>query len=251
MSLIQDLYDLELSQTELLYEKVCNGELISIRQYQSYRWMSLGGEMIQSLINLDKPNELLLPNLNTMLYAIELVDRSVNCLNIGAGTGSIDRYLKHTFPDLNLVSIEADQKIAALAEQYFQIKQQDIVIATAEDYLKNNQQKFDLILIDIYAGEQHPKCLYDEQFYVSLSKAMAGQCIVALNLLPETEEDLLKILKPLNDHVHCLLLHEVPEHDNVIIFALYDANCTLDKMLNCVGLLENKGIHTEVLSQNF
>ena len=102
MSIIQTLYDLELEQTELLHREKIDDEWVTIRQYENYRWLSLGGDMMQSLMDIEHPEELLLPNLNTMLACLDIPNEPINCLNVGAGAGCIDRFLKESKPSCHL-----------------------------------------------------------------------------------------------------------------------------------------------------
>ncbi len=250
MSLLQIINELGPDKTELLYSRVIDGQELTVRQYENYRWLSADGEMIQSLIDLENPATLLLPNLVAMLALLELVDSPVSLLNLGAGCGAIERYFTKYNPEIHLTSIEPNDRILKLAQEYFGMSPEDVIQDSAEHFLANNTDHFDIIMVDIYSEEKQPQCLYEAEFHRDLCTAVAEKGGIAMNLLPHTEEELLRILRPLNEHIDCILLHLVPNHDNVIIYALNNGRVTQDELANRLEKINQQGLELQVIASN-
>lgn len=249
MSLLETINELGTEKTELLYSEEVNGEQLTVRQYQNYRWLSVGGEMIQSLMDLEQPAQLLLPNLVAMLAVLELVDRPVTLLNLGAGGGAMERYFRQVQPDMTITSIESNEKIIKLAERFFDMNPEVFILDSAEHFLSVSEQSYDIILVDIYSDERQPACLYDPGFHKSLAATLNMGGAIAMNLLPHTEEELLRVLRPLNEYVSCLLLHMVPNHDNVIVYALKQDSVDQEVFGRRLEKINEQGLELQVIAQ--
>lgn len=249
MSLLETINELGTEKTELLYSEEVNGEQLTVRQYQNYRWLSVGGEMIQSLIDLEQPAQLLLPNLVAMLAVLEFVDNPVSLLNLGAGAGAMERHFRQVLPDLAVTSIESNEKIIKLAARYFDMSPQGFILDSAEHFLSVNKQSYDIILIDIYSEERQPECLYEPDFHKSLAATLTAGGAIAMNLLPHTEEELLRIIRPLNDYVSCLLLYMVPNHDNVIVYALKQDSVDQEVFGRRLEKISKQGLELQLIAQ--
>lgn len=250
MSLLETINDLGPEKTELLYSEKIDGAQLTVRQYRNYRWLSAGGEMIQSLIDLEQPSSLLLPNLVAMLAVLEFVDAPASLLNLGAGGGAMERHFKQSMPKLTVTSIEPNNKIVELAERFFNMNSAGFIRDSAEHFLEVNRQRYDIVLIDIYSEEKQPACLYDPVFYRQLSAALTATGAVAMNLLPHSEEELLRILRPLNEYMSCLLLYMVPNHDNVVVYALKQDNIDQELFGSRLEKIREQGLELQVIAQS-
>ena len=250
MSLLETINELGTDKTELLFSETVDGELLQVRQYQTYRWLSAGGEMIQSLMDVEHPEKLLLPNLKAMLAVFEFIESPRTVLNLGAGAGSLERYLLANKPEIQITSVESIQAIINIAGRFFGMDPASFIIDSAEHYLTQNEQQYDVILVDIYAAEKQPSCLYEPEFHEKLGQACKARAVLAFNLLPESEADLLAVLQPLNEHVTTILMHEVPNHDNVVVYALTDKQLEMKTLLMHIERLASRGLHLQVISQN-
>ncbi len=250
MSLLQIINELGSDKTELLYSKKLDGKELTVRQHENYRWLSADGEMIQSLIDLENPAALLLPNLVAMLALLELVDTPVSLLNLGAGCGAIERYFEKHKPAIKLTSIEPNKHILELAEHYFGMNPDGVIQDSAERFLAGNTDRFDIILVDIYSEEKQPQCLYEAEFHRDLCSALTEKGGIAMNLLPHTEEELLRILRPLNEHIDCILLHLVPNHDNVVLYALNGGCVAQAELANRLAKINQQGLELQLISSN-
>ena len=84
---------------------------------------------------------------------------------------------------------------------------------------KKETASYDIILCDIFIDEEHPACLYESDFYADVFNCLDKTGVLAINLLPESEEDVVEILLPMKNYFNHISLLEVTDHTNAIIFA--------------------------------
>ena len=112
--------------------------------------------------------------------------RSVLMLGLAGGTAF--RVLRHLLPDCQLVAVDIDEEIIALAKCHMDLDALGIEIHCADAYpwLVANQRKFDIVFDDIYlAGKTdvfRPQA-WDERLMKHLKNAVARGGLLAVNLV--------------------------------------------------------------------
>ena len=107
-------------------------------------------------------------------------------LLFGLGGGTLIPMLGKTYPDCNITAIEIDPIMIKIAHDFFKIEENNnlkIINDDAFSFIKNYQEKFDLILIDIYKGNQIPEGLNKKSFYQNLKKITNPQSFLICNCL--------------------------------------------------------------------
>ncbi len=219
MRTIEKIYDLEPEETELLFSETIDDQCIEVRQWQHYRWLNMGGEFIQTLIDLNNVEQILLPNLKAMLTVLLLSSSPKRLLSLGLGGASFERYFYKKRPEINVTSIEANEDIIQLAKDYFYLPDYiDCVHDTAEHYVSVCDIQYEIVLCDIFANEKQPDCIYDENFYANIHRCLTVDGVLAINLVPESEQDVIDILLPIKQRFENISLYVVPDHMNIVIF---------------------------------
>lgn len=220
MTLLEKIYDLAPEQSKVLYSESSNAQLIEVREYENYRWLQLGGDSIQGLLDVNSPENILLPNIQALLMTLLVCPEPGRLLNLGFGCGSIERFLIEYFPTLQITSLESNESVIRLADEFFLVSDKvNMVSDLAESYLQKEKLSYDIILCDIFIDEEHPACLYEEEFYANIFKCLDNNGVLALNLLPESEDDVVNILLPMKKYFDHISLLEVPNHFNAVVFA--------------------------------
>jgi spermidine synthase len=107
-----------------------------------------------------------------------------NVLILGFGTGSVAEIVSKYKRDCIIDGVEIDSKVIELGEKYFNtksLKNVTIHCASADQFLKDCQKKFDLIIIDVYLDLNVPKELETDRFLVYVKNAMNIGGIVIFN----------------------------------------------------------------------
>ncbi|MBK5214740.1 MAG: fused MFS/spermidine synthase [Flavobacteriaceae bacterium] len=91
-----------------------------------------------------------------------------NLLLLGMGGGSIIHSLRNTFEYAeNIVAVEIDPAVINLANKEFGItpsKKLQIIEEDAFQFVKNSNQKFQLIIIDLFIDTKVPPIFYGKEF---------------------------------------------------------------------------------------
>ena len=117
-------------------------------------------------------------------------------LILGFGLGSIPVMLEKYFnKDYNYTGVEIDESVIYLASKYgihdlssyIQIIQSD-----AYEFLKVNEQKFDLIIMDVFIDDTIPDLMQKEVFLQLITTHLNEGALFMYNRLAYTKEDLKK-----------------------------------------------------------
>lgn len=101
-----------------------------------------------------------------------------NSLILGLGGGSLVKVLQKLWPETKIVGIDIDQVMVDLGKKYLGLsdKSIEIQIGDAFDFLKSKSRtaKFDLILIDLYVGDNFPEKFENDRF-IRLTKTLLNK----------------------------------------------------------------------------
>lgn len=110
-----------------------------------------------------------------------------NVLMLGFGAGSVAWILqKENRCACQITGVEIDATIIALAKKYFRldhIKNLDLHIADAADFISVDTNRYDLIVIDLFLDHRTPKKFLTAGFLESLQKHLLPQGIILFNYL--------------------------------------------------------------------
>ncbi len=110
-------------------------------------------------------------------------------LEIGFGGGRTSWYLHKFLPNVPVTSVELDPVVFELAQKYFGIKDEpNFTVANSDGrtFLKNSNDRYDVILIDAYRGPFVPFHLLTKEFYTLVKEHLAEGGVVAQNIEPTT-----------------------------------------------------------------
>ena|SRR3990172_3078944 len=109
------------------------------------------------------------------------------CLILGFGSGTVAQLIENLWEGIKITGVEIDPLMLSLGEKYFNLdkKRYEIKIMDADKYLKKvlGKQKFDIIIADIYVGDNVPEIFDSEKFFRKLSKIINKNGFVLVNRL--------------------------------------------------------------------
>lgn len=128
--------------------------------------------------------------LYTGLKKMNFDKNTKHILLLGLGGGCVIETIREKFKsDVPIIAIEIDPKIITIAKNDFNItrfKNLQIIQADAADYIKTSTKKFDLIIVDIFIGNEVPKLCTDDDFLHSASNLLNNQGKIMFNVMRET-----------------------------------------------------------------
>ena len=114
-----------------------------------------------------------------------------SCLILGLGAGSVASIVYKNYPNIKITGVDIDRKIVQLGKKYLQLDEIKIQIKTADAlaFVFKNKIKYDLILIDLYCGDEFPVKFEDEKFLIQVKKNLNKNGIAVFNRLKGNEKE--------------------------------------------------------------
>jgi len=119
-----------------------------------------------------------------------------NCLILGLGAGSAARLISQKWPGVKIIGIEIDPEMIRLGKKYFGLVEVENLEVKIEDALScsndppageaglyHDSRKFDLVLVDLYLGDQVPAGAETDEFIKRIQKCLSSKGIVIFNRL--------------------------------------------------------------------
>jgi spermidine synthase len=107
-------------------------------------------------------------------------------LIVGLGGGSLSKYCFHKFPSARVTTVEIDERVIALREQFFIPPESErfrIVHADAAEYLPGKVGVADVMLLDGFDASGLPGSLSSQYFYDCCHAALRDEGVLVANLL--------------------------------------------------------------------
>jgi predicted membrane-bound spermidine synthase len=123
----------------------------------------------------------------------ERVTHFKNILLLGVAGGSVIKTLRNEYQNIGKITgVELDEKTITLANQYFglsKIKNLEIIINDASEYVKLTSEKYDLIIIDIFQDKIMPDFLFSDSFITNTQQILNDKGIVLFNSITTSSTD--------------------------------------------------------------
>ncbi len=165
-----------------------------------------GEEVIESMVNLDKPYEMLVNYTRFMFLSYVFRPAQEKVLIVGLGGGAMIHFLKHYEPKVKVDVVEIDPVIVKVADKYFGVRSGgnvNIVTKDGFEYLKNVDAQYDVIYMDAFLKPSRgntddtgvPLQLKTVKFYKDVQKKLRPDGLVVYNINPheKIQEDVRNI----------------------------------------------------------
>ena len=140
---------------------------------------------IESSMLLADPDSLDMAYCRTMVAALALPAQCKDVLLIGLGGASLPRFIQKQFPNLRLDIVELDPEVVKVAQEYFSFQgtpNTRVLVLDGRLFLKRIEKKYDVILLDAYAGDRVPFHMTTLEFVRLVKQHLAPGGVVATNL---------------------------------------------------------------------
>ncbi|MDH4224017.1 MAG: hypothetical protein OEW12_00005 [Deltaproteobacteria bacterium] len=139
-----------------LYERTKKGRTIQVVDRRGRRELRFGNRVVQSALNLNNPDSLILSYTQAMAAGMLLNPLAARILHIGLGGGSLPAFIYRNFPQAWQVVVELDPEVIETAYRFFGLPlhpRLKVLAADGGDYLSQCRDAFDLIFLDAYLAE--------------------------------------------------------------------------------------------------
>lgn len=192
---------------------------ISISENEKYRWLSFN-DAVQTVVCLKAPWKPILPHLSAMLLVLRYIPKPDRILELGLGGGSLQRFMRHHFPQCTITSIENNPQVISLFQQWFNDLNQKhhIICGDAQQEIGNHNEQ-QLIFIDLFSKSGSPDFVSSIDFYMDCLTALQTNGALVINLITQYQTQIdvtCDLLKQLNLNIR---VFSIPGFQNRIIMA--------------------------------
>lgn len=112
-----------------------------------------------------------------------------NCLILGLGGGTVAKLIRKKWQGAKISGVDIDPKIVELGKKYLGLSKQnlEIEIADVREYLfrvaGSNRKSYDLIIVDLYNGDQFPKEFESKNYIHLMGTVLKGGGMIIFNRL--------------------------------------------------------------------
>ncbi len=165
---------------------------VEVSEEDGVRSLHLGGDAIQSSIRLAAPDELALDYTRAMMAFLLFQPLPRDVLMIGLGGGSMARYIHQRLPKTRTTVVEINAKVLAAARSMFHFPADDarlkVCIACGADYLAEQIETADVLLVDGFDDGKQPAVLCTQAFYDSAYAALRTGGVMVVNFMAEEKK---------------------------------------------------------------
>jgi spermidine synthase len=211
----------------LLYEGQTMSGLTKVTQdVDEIRTLRFGKQGTrQSVVKIGDLDYLGLPYARSAMIGLAFTEQLDRILVLGVGAGNIPMFLRKHYSDAQIDVVDIDPQIIALAKQYFNFLEDDLLHAYALDgraYVENVQKPYDLIFLDAYTAAGIPSHLATKEFLRSLKKALkpSGAIIANMWSTPKVNPLYRSMLRTYQEVFQEVYTLRVPTAGNKIVIAL-------------------------------
>jgi spermidine synthase len=182
-------------------------------------------DAIQSAIDMDNPQKLIMENLRYLLGVLLFIPRPQKILLLGLGGGALVHFLRHHLPDAQITAVEYDAEVLEIAKQHLALPPADeslhYVIDDARRFIEIEPQGYDLILIDIFDGGESPPWMLQKTFIQALKRQLSDRGALGFNLLLAKEKSFSRFYQLLrSEFAQQTLCLETEEYANILVYAM-------------------------------
>ena len=188
---------------------------------------------LQSVINLAKPQQLELANLEHLMSVLLFMPAPRRVLMLGTAAGSLLHFLQHYFPQADITAVDID---AELIERLLNLQilpaASDTLTYVEDDaahFIARSDRVYDLVLVDIFNGAQSPAWLLEKASIQRLYDLTGSGGGLAFNLLVDSDHDFRLFYRDLGQRFDDNTLSlPVAGLENRVVYAIRDAGATVD-----------------------
>ena len=123
----------------------------------------------------------------------ERIQKQKNVLVLGLAAGSVVETLVEEVQFRGQIhGVDIDPEVIAIGRQYFhldKIKNLQIFLCDAQDYIKTTRVKYDLVIVDIFQDDQMPAFLFAPAFFSQLKEILNKKGVILFNTIVKTKAE--------------------------------------------------------------
>lgn len=184
------------------------------------RSLYFSGRHLQSRQWISDPSALILPyTWYMMAFPLVRLAEPERALMIGVGAGSMIHFLRRHFPACAIDAVDISSDILAISRDFFDLREDDFLRIYCQDggaFLRQNDTRYDLILLDAFDGEGMAADLYAAPFFALTRKHLREDGILVCNLWSSQASVRRDAFRQLRRSFADTIFLPVPERGNMV-----------------------------------
>lgn len=196
-----------------------------VHQNYFYRWLTLGSDALQTVINRKAPHKPVLYYLPALTYTTKILRGRV-CL-LGLGGAGVPLMLAHENSFVHMDVVDYSQEVVDIAQLFFipqPIKNCRLITKNAYDFIIESTDTYEHLMIDLYDANHFPSECNNEVFFHACKKIISEQGFLTINLANITEQA--PIFKLIKKHFNQTMVLPIKKSANMVIIASNNSNKT-------------------------
>ena len=157
-----------------------------VSEKSGVRTLYIGSDTVQSSMRLARPNDLELSYTRSMMAFLLFHPDPQRVLMVGLGGGSLAKFIYHRFPATQVVAVEINPQVVAIAREFFYLPAGDVrfnvLVGDGADYLSDERRTADIIMVDGYDAESQVVALSALDFYRDCARILGESGVLVVNL---------------------------------------------------------------------
>ena len=216
-------------EEKVIFEKKDGEVNIQVLDRKNVRHLRFGNRVKQSSMVKKYPYALALKYIRTMVQGLVLNPNPKNILFLGLGAGSLLKYINKYFnvPRIDVVELLPD--VVDISKKYFGVddsKNVNFINENAVKYLETNDNKYDLIFVDVFNSGGMPKEITTDNFYLLLNNSLNLSGWIVWNTWVRKSTYNLQVDQWKNFFNVVLIRPPAPKSGNVVVFGGNKNNLT-------------------------
>ena len=224
---------------------------------KKFKALYFDSESTQSLMDMQAPIRLVVSYTETMMGFLLFHENPKSIAMIGLGGGSLAKYCHHYLPGASILVLENNSKVIALKNKFHvpvNSAHFKVLEADGAAYLRDTEEKFDVLLVDGYTKLGQAVQLCSEDFYASCLACLNPNGVLVINF--SGAAGLNQVYQERIDRVFEYPSVLVVEDDrmNQILFVCKDLSLSTpseDLLKRSASLSKAHDIHLARTAQNF
>ncbi|KTD21102.1 spermidine synthase [Legionella londiniensis] len=154
-----------------------------VHQNLFYRWLTLGSDALQTVINRQNPAKPALKYIPHLILPAKI--KSGNSCLLGLGGAGVGHALNDFLTGSSMIAVEQSEEVIQIAETYFmleKIKNLTVVHEDASQFVKTCQSQFNHLIVDLYNADSFPEQCNNKEFFAHCRRLLISGGILAVNI---------------------------------------------------------------------
>ena len=195
---------------------------MEVRENADLRWMMSEDGVLHGAMSLKEPCLPLVPYVRSMLIAQMLKPEATKVLNLGLGTGAIERYIGEVYPQVKLTTVEISQTRLEQTKRFFHLRpssSSSIVVQDASKFISRKIPEQDIIYCDLFDVRSNYNTVLSNDFVTNLWEKLSKNGLIAINYVLEDQKKLINTLVILRKIFAVTAIIDIEDHANIVILA--------------------------------